>query len=146
MQMQTGKGKQPGIISIVRELGIFGLYTGLRATILRDVPFNAIYFTSYAYLKHYLQPDGDLSTVEYLFAGTLAGSLAAAVDTPADTIKTRLQNGKYNYKGVADAFVTICKEEGPSALLKGVLPRVLIISPLFGITFTAFEYLKHIFS
>lgn len=37
--------------SVVKELGLFGLYKGARACLLRDVPFSAIYFPSYAHTK-----------------------------------------------------------------------------------------------
>ncbi|RKO89326.1 mitochondrial carrier domain-containing protein, partial [Blyttiomyces helicus] len=36
---------------IVRQLGIFGLYRGVGACLLRDIPFSAIYFPTYAHLK-----------------------------------------------------------------------------------------------
>ena len=38
-------------LSVVRELGLFGLYKGARACLLRDVPFSAIYFPTYAHTK-----------------------------------------------------------------------------------------------
>lgn len=38
-------------LSVVRELGLFGLYKGARACLLRDVPFSAIYFPTYAHVK-----------------------------------------------------------------------------------------------
>lgn len=63
--------------------------------------------------------------------------VAAALDTPADTIKTRLQNGQGQYKGVRDAFVTIVRQEGWQTLFRGVMPRIMIIAPLFSITFGA---------
>jgi solute carrier family 25 (mitochondrial aspartate/glutamate transporter), member 12/13 len=37
--------------TVVKELGLFGLYKGARACLLRDVPFSAIYFPAYAHTK-----------------------------------------------------------------------------------------------
>lgn len=37
--------------AIVRQLGLVGLYKGVGACILRDVPFSGIYFPTYAHLK-----------------------------------------------------------------------------------------------
>ena len=34
-------------LQVIKELGIFGLYTGARACLLRDISFSAIYFTLY---------------------------------------------------------------------------------------------------
>ena len=38
-----------------------------------------------------------------------------------------------SYNGVADAFKTILKNEGPTAFFKGALCRMIVIAPLFGI-------------
>ena len=46
------EGASPrGAVHIVRQLGILGLYRGASACLLRDIPFSAIYFTSYSHLK-----------------------------------------------------------------------------------------------
>eukprot|EP01090_Pellita_catalonica_P002472 TRINITY_DN12047_c0_g1_i1.p1 TRINITY_DN12047_c0_g1~~TRINITY_DN12047_c0_g1_i1.p1 ORF type:complete len:438 (-),score=49.61 TRINITY_DN12047_c0_g1_i1:14-1327(-) len=146
MQMQKPGDEKKGIIRLIRELGFRGLYRGLPATFFRDVPFNALYFTSYAFFRNHLAgEDGSVGIKEHILGASGAGILAAALDTPADTIKTRLQSGKYNYTGFWNALTTILREEGASALLKGMLPRVLIISPLFAITFASFEVMKRIF-
>lgn len=43
--------KGVGAIQIVRELGFAGLYKGAGACLLRDIPFSAIYFPTYAKMK-----------------------------------------------------------------------------------------------
>ena len=71
MQLQTADGPKKSGIAIIKELGLRylyiyffflppilrGLYTGLPATLLRDVPFNAIYFSSYAAFKKMLKDE-----------------------------------------------------------------------------------------
>lgn len=44
-------GSKVRALSVVRSLGLFGLYKGARACLLRDVPFSAIYFPVYAHTK-----------------------------------------------------------------------------------------------
>ncbi|KAJ1553425.1 mitochondrial aspartate-glutamate transporter agc1, partial [Cladochytrium tenue] len=44
--------------TIVRGLGLFGLYKGVAACLLRDVPFSGIYFPVYAHLKTDLFHEG----------------------------------------------------------------------------------------
>ena len=66
------------------------------------------------------------------------GSISAAVVTPADVVKTRLQLlnkgvGEENYNGIVDAFKQILKMEGPSAFFKGAVARMIVLAPLFGI-------------
>ncbi len=38
-------------ITIVRQLGLLGLYKGVSACLLRDIPFSGIYFPVYSHLK-----------------------------------------------------------------------------------------------
>ena len=66
---------------------------GARACILRDAPFSAIYFPTYAHLKSGFadRETGATSFPYILLAATLAGIPSASLVTPADVIKTRLQ-------------------------------------------------------
>ena len=73
-------------------LGFFGLYKGVRACLLRDIPFCAIYFPAYAHLKPKFADDtGYNSPISLLVSGAIAGCPASLLVTPADVIKTRLQ-------------------------------------------------------
>lgn len=38
-------------ISIIRDLGFFGLYKGARACMMRDIVFSSIYFSTYSNVK-----------------------------------------------------------------------------------------------
>jgi len=138
-----------GAVHIVKQLGVLGLYRGASACLLRDIPFSAIYFPAYSHLKKDLFNEGyngkKLSFFETLGAAAAAGMPAAYLTTPADVVKTRLQvearKGQTTYKGLGDAFIKIYREEGPKALFKGGLARVLRSSPQFGFTLVAYEYL-----
>lgn len=139
-------------IWIVRNLGLFGLYKGASACLLRDVPFSAIYFPAYAHLKKDLfgeGPNKQLSVLELLTAGAIAGMPAAYFTTPCDVIKTRLQTearaGQTSYSGLRHAAVTIFKEEGFKAFFKGGPARILRSSPQFGCTLAAYEVLHDLF-
>jgi len=70
-----------------------GLYKGASACLLRDIPFSAIYFPTYAHIKKAMgeTPENKLSGYKLLLSGALAGMPAAYFCTPADVIKTRLQ-------------------------------------------------------
>lgn len=136
---------------IVRELGLTGLYKGASACLLRDVPFSAIYFPSYAHLKKDFFGEGPnkrLRTWELLLAGAIAGIPAAYLTTPCDVIKTRLQvqarEGETVYTGLRDAASKIMKEEGFPAFFKGGPARILRSSPQFGCTLAAYEVLKRL--
>jgi len=50
--------------------------------------------------------------------------------------------GKERYGTMVNAFRTIVREEGVGALYKGVVPRMVVVGPLFAITLLAFEAQK----
>nr|QKK35448.1 mitochondrial Agc1 [Starmerella bombicola] len=146
----VGHVKQSAV-HIVRQLGLVGLYKGASACLLRDVPFSAIYFPSYAHLKKDLFKEGPskrLNAWELLTAGAIAGIPAAYLTTPCDVIKTRLQvearKGETSYSGLRHAATTIWKEEGFAAFFKGGPARIFRSSPQFGCTLAAYEVLKRL--
>ena len=134
---------------IVKSLGVFGLYKGATACLMRDIPFSAIYFPTYAHLKKdYFgeSPTHSLGILQLLTAGAIAGMPAAYLTTPADVIKTRLQvearKGETRYRNIPHAFRTILAEEGFRALYKGGPARIFRSSPQFGATLAAYEFLQ----
>ncbi|CCF56502.1 hypothetical protein KAFR_0B02040 [Kazachstania africana CBS 2517] len=149
-------GKANGL-HIIKKLGFPGLYRGITACLMRDVPFSAIYFPTYAHLKKdifHFDPNKPgkrkrLKTWELLTAGALAGMPAAFLTTPLDVIKTRLQiepkHGETRYTGIFHAFKTILREENFRSFFKGGGARVLRSSPQFGFTLAAYELFKNIF-
>ncbi|KAJ2910803.1 mitochondrial aspartate-glutamate transporter agc1 [Coemansia aciculifera] len=132
-------------LTIVKELGLLGLYKGASACLLRDIPFSAIYFSCYSHIKKDIFREGErrLGMIDLLLAGALAGMPAAYLATPADVIKTRLQvvakKGETVYTGLLDAARKIYKEEGFKAFFKGGPARVLRSSPQFGTTLMFYE-------
>jgi len=134
---------------VVKDLGFLGLYRGAAACLLRDVPFSAIYFPSYAACKSTLASRRDsnrASLTDLLVAGTAAAVPAALFTTPADVIRVRLQavaqrpgSGEPNYTGMRDCATQIYETEGPRGFFRGSGPRVLRTAPQFGITLLAYE-------
>ncbi|KAK5715631.1 mitochondrial aspartate-glutamate transporter agc1 [Elasticomyces elasticus] len=134
---------------IVRHLGLLGLYKGASACMLRDAPFSAIYFPTYAHLKRDFfgeSPTKKLGVLQLLTAGAIAGMPAAYLTTPADVIKTRLQvearKGESSYNGIRDAARSIYRDEGAKAFFKGGPARILRSSPQFGFTLAGYEVLQ----
>ena len=134
---------------IVRHLGLVGLYKGVSACLLRDVPFSAIYFPTYSHLKRdYFgeTPTQPLSVLQLLTAGAIAGMPAAYLTTPCDVIKTRLQvearKGETSYTGLRHAARTVWREEGFRAFFKGGPARIMRSSPQFGFTLAGYELLQ----
>lgn len=148
-------------LQVVRELGLRGLYKGVGACLLRDVPFSAIYFPTYAHLKQGFVDRNNkngvshgshenVSTLELLTAGAIAGMPAAFLTTPCDVVKTRLQmerkKGDIIYRNIWDATKKIYFNEGLSAFFKGGPARVFRSSPQFGFTLASYEVLQRVAS
>ncbi|XP_020796335.1 solute carrier family 25 member 55a [Boleophthalmus pectinirostris] len=125
---------------LLQTQGIQGLYKGLGATLMRDVPFSIVYFPLFANLNRLGRPSAEESSPFYwaFLSGCVAGSCAAVAVNPCDVVKTRLQSlnkgtSEESYNGVMDCISKIMRKEGPSAFLKGAGCRALVIAPLFGI-------------
>lgn len=136
--------------TVIKDLGIRGLYKGSRACFLRDIPFSAIYFPTYAHCKlKFADEMGHNGPGSLLVSAMIAGVPAAYLVTPADVIKTRLQvaarQGQTTYSGVMDAFRKIWKEEGGKAFWKGGPARVFRSAPQFGFTLLTYEILQRLF-
>uniref|UniRef100_A0A0R3RR89 Mitochondrial glutamate carrier 1 n=1 Tax=Elaeophora elaphi TaxID=1147741 RepID=A0A0R3RR89_9BILA len=131
-------------IDLLRERGIFGLYKGIAPTMARDVSFSVVYFPLFAFLDSLVSmifhSDGSGDTVFYasFCAGLTAGAFGSFAVTPLDVIKTRMQlinrgENETEYRNIYDAFTKILRHEGPRALFKGAVCRMLVMAPLFGI-------------
>jgi len=74
--------------TLIRQLGVTGMYTGVLSTLARDVPFSMIYFSLYAQTKAMLldqqQPGAPPQSlgIKPFLAGAIAGTAAAAITCP----------------------------------------------------------------
>lgn len=132
-------------MDVVKSLGLKGLYRGTLATLARDVPFSFVFFPAVSVMKATLTPANQQTPFSAVFAsGVVSGAIAAAVVTPMDVIKTKLQvipkSGDRAYTGMLDCYQHVLKTDGVKGLFRGVVPRVLIVSPLFAITVLVYEF------
>ncbi|KAF6146369.1 hypothetical protein GIB67_020463, partial [Kingdonia uniflora] len=147
-RMQTGQfASAPDAVRlIISKEGFKGFYAGYGSFLLRDLPFDALQFCLYEQIRlgYKLAAKRDLNDPENAIIGAFAGALTGAITTPLDVIKTRLmvQGPANQYKGIFDCVQTIVREEGSSALLKGIGPRVLWIGIGGSIFFGVLERAK----
>ena len=64
------------------------MYTGIKQTILREMIASSIYFGTYYSMRD--------NNVPVYISGATAGVLSWIISFPIDTIKCRIQSGKYN--------------------------------------------------
>lgn len=146
-QVAVGPSK---IMPIVRSLGIKGLYRGYTACMCRDLTFGGVYFPMYEILRSKISNQMGVDSskpplIVSLLAGTIAGIPAAALSTPADVIKTRMQAGGALSSASFFNAARSVSAEGPATLFAGMGPRVLRLSPQFGVILISFETMKRCF-
>ncbi|XP_062871174.1 solute carrier family 25 member 55b [Trichomycterus rosablanca] len=82
--------RRPSALQITQDLlrshGVQGLYKGLTATLIRDVPFSIIYFPLFSHLNQLGKAPGDESAPFYwsFISGCAAGCTAAVAVSPCD--------------------------------------------------------------
>lgn len=171
-----GGGSAGGLVvelqNVVRNEGILSLYRGLSPTLMRDVPFSAVYWYCIEGFRT-IWGDAPVSSMEQaahaLINGSVAGMIAAATTTPLDVIKTRNQltlpvelidsavcdhQGAIVYQsrpgpthpGSIATMKQILSEEGVSGLWRGNQARMIKVAPACGIMLSSYEIGKRILS
>ncbi|BEJ04400.1 hypothetical protein CcaverHIS641_0202170 [Cutaneotrichosporon cavernicola] len=135
--------------TVYRNEGIAAFYVSYPTTLTMTVPFTAVQFSAYEWLKGVLNPGGAYSPMTHVTAGGIAGGLAAAVTTPLDVAKTLLQTRGSsddprirNARGMGEALRIIVERDGWNGLRRGMLPRVLTVAPSTAISWLSYEFFK----
>uniref|UniRef100_A0A0R0KZK7 Uncharacterized protein n=1 Tax=Glycine max TaxID=3847 RepID=A0A0R0KZK7_SOYBN len=113
-------------------------------------PFSLSLVPSYdrAKQRYARNREGKLSPGLHLASAAEAGAIVSFFTNPVWLVKTRLQlqtplHQTRPYSGVYDAFRTIMREEGFSALYRGIVPGLFLVSH-GAIQFTAYEELRKV--
>lgn len=146
---------------IVQREGFFSLYKGLTAVYMGIIPKMAIRFLTFEQYREALQKtvgppaNGAEYSTSVNFTAGLASGLTEAVliVTPAEVCKIRMQS-QYNslvdpsqlarrkYTNVIQTAVVIVREEGISALYKGLVPTMLRQGCNQAVNFTTYNIFK----
>ncbi|XP_076130947.1 solute carrier family 25 member 45 [Alosa pseudoharengus] len=139
------RGPMHCVSMILREEGARGLFRGMWALALRDVPCYGLYFLPYELTVRMLtDKDRKPGTFAVLMAGGVAGVVTWAFATPMDVVKARLQMvgaGGRVYRGVLHCIAVSAREEGMRVFFKGLLLNSLRAFPVNAVTFLSYESL-----
>lgn len=131
--------------------GLAAFYVSYPTTLTMSVPFTAVQFSTYEWIKTILNPDGSYSPLTHCISGGLAGGIAAAVTTPLDVAKTLLQTRGSssderirNARGMGEALRIIRDRDGLKGLRRGMLPRVLTVAPSTAISWMSYEFFSEL--
>ncbi|GMI94043.1 folate transporter 1 [Hibiscus trionum] len=146
----TYKNTAHAIFTITRLEGLKGLYAGFLPAVLGSTVSWGLYFFFYGRAKQRYSKNREekLSSGLHLASAAEAGALVSLCTNPIWLIKTRLQlqnplNQNRRYAGIYDALRTILREEGWTALYKGLGPGLLMVSH-GAIQFTTYEELRRV--
>jgi solute carrier family 25 protein 39/40 len=171
-RMQAAQSSQKNVLRdtvrdmrvMVSEQGVTSMWRGLTLTLWRDVPFSALYWWGYEFIRKRLdesrarqspsQSGEPLShaalMMDSFLAGATAGAVSAFVTTPFDVGKTRQQTvmdkltqeqrrntpeGKSMPRFIWHIYTT----EGTAGLFKGWTARCLKIAPGCAIMISSYE-------
>lgn len=146
------------IRSAVAQDGLLSLWRGWGPTVLRDVPFSALYWFNYELVKaelceRYGIPQANLSIS--FTSGAVSGAIAAILTLPFDVVKTRrqIQLGEMDSLGASlkkpSSTWQIMKEIqtslGYRGLFAGFMPRVIKVAPACAVMISTYEFGKAFF-
>ncbi|KAI9347937.1 mitochondrial carrier domain-containing protein [Zopfochytrium polystomum] len=135
IRMQTNTGKPDllkTLVGVVRTEGVFALYSGLSASLLRQATYSTARFAVNDYIKAKLGTDkkGRTSLAKSMTAAVLGGIAGGIIGTPADITNIRMQDDgrlpvaqRRGYKNAFDGLIRISREEGFAALFRGWAPN-----------------------
>ncbi|KAG1724771.1 solute carrier family 25 member 38 [Suillus lakei] len=144
---------------ILRNEGIKGLWTGTSATLVRNVPGVALYFTSLTYLRSIMakspyfsahqRHDRDnsktvlpkLSSQGNLIAGATARVGVGFILNPFSILKARFESELHAYRSLSGSLLSIARM-GPPELMRGFVASSLRDAPYAGLFVVIYESIK----
>jgi len=108
--------------------GVLGLYNGFGISVAGIIPYRGVYFGLYDTAREmnpYKKDTGIMGVCSKFAIAQTVAITAGYASYPFDTIRRRLQmqserpKEEWTYKGTADCFSKILKEEGAAAFFKG---------------------------
>eukprot|EP00580_Thalassiosira_gravida_P014311 CAMPEP_0201682184 /NCGR_PEP_ID=MMETSP0494-20130426/51479_1 /ASSEMBLY_ACC=CAM_ASM_000839 /TAXON_ID=420259 /ORGANISM="Thalassiosira gravida, Strain GMp14c1" /LENGTH=335 /DNA_ID=CAMNT_0048165941 /DNA_START=603 /DNA_END=1609 /DNA_ORIENTATION=+ len=129
----VGKRQFEGLADCLKKTvassGVGGLYNGIGVSVVGIIPYRGVYFGLFdtlSGLNPYQKDTNNFTRAGSKFAcAQTSAILAGYASYPFDTVRRRLQmqsekpESEWAYKGTADCFGKIMKDEGTSALFKG---------------------------
>lgn len=143
-RLQTASARQ-GLLGTLagaaRSDGISGIYTGLTASLLRQMTYSVTRFGVYDYLKAQIKPtvtykngkrEERISPWAVAGAASAAGAIGGIAGNPADIVLVRMTSDinkkpaeRYNYSNALAGLYRMVKSEGIPSLFRGVAPNTV---------------------
>ncbi|KJH44373.1 hypothetical protein DICVIV_09613 [Dictyocaulus viviparus] len=154
MQVHSTRTNNLGVVSSLHLLhaegGMKSFWRGNGINVIKIAPESAIKFMAYEQCKRMIQKykdDGELTIIERLCAGSVAGAISQTSIYPMEVLKTRLALRKTGQldNGLFHFTHKMYKKEGLVCFYKGYVPNLLGIIPYAGIDLAIYETLKKLY-
>jgi len=153
-----------GMLDCIRKIhaeegGVTALYRGATPTVLGVIPYAAINFSTYEFLKVAVlawealcNADGEPTAATRLGCGAVAGSIGQTVVYPLDTVRRRMQMHVVETAS-ADAarwrgpewlriLFRIARTEGMRGVFRGITINYIRVVPMVSVSFASYDLLK----
>jgi len=132
--------------------GLRGMFKGNGAYCLKVAPSRGTQFLVYEFVKRKMllagvglaagASAGSLHAGSRLFAGGIAGMVAASIVYPLEVVKTMLTLYPDKFKSIPDALSEVYRNSGITGLYRGLGPTLIAMFPYVGVEFMVYETLK----
>jgi dicarboxylate transporter 10 len=113
---------------VIKSDGFLGLYSGITASLLRQLTYSTVRFGIYEEMKQRSSPDASFSLLCTMAA--VSGFAGGVVGNFADVLNVRMQNDaalplykRRNYKSALNGLIRMTREEGVRSWFRGWLPN-----------------------
>lgn len=155
-QVQSTSGMQPvqytsisqAFRQIVRSEGVLALWKGNLSAIGMYVPWGSIQFATFHGARRFFWPNtptSELSTLQTLTCGSLAGLMCTLATYPLDFLRTRMavqQNSTPLASPIRAVIKQATADRGVRGLYVGLAPAIVGQLPYTALSFTVYHGLK----
>nr|XP_012135594.1 PREDICTED: solute carrier family 25 member 36-A isoform X5 [Megachile rotundata] len=137
--------RQSGILGFYK--GIVASYVGISETVIHFVIYEAVK----AWLATYRIPTIDdrktlRDFLEFMAAGSFSKTIASTIAYPHEVARTRLREEGTKYQAFWQTLRTVCAEEGPQGLYRGLGTHLIRQIPNTAIIMATYEAVVYLLS
>ncbi|ODO08671.1 mitochondrial dicarboxylate carrier [Cryptococcus wingfieldii CBS 7118] len=136
---------------VVKHDGVRGLYTGLTASIFRQMTYSVTRLGVYDLMKNQMSNNGQkkLTTGDMVICASTAGALGGVAGNPADIILVRMVadptkplEHQLHYRNAIHGLYKMVANEGPASLARGLAPNTIRATLMNASQLVSYDFFK----
>lgn len=151
LQRGVYKNLMDALLKICQEEGPKELYRGLTPSLIGVVPYAAINYFAYDFLRKLykkLSKQDQVGNLPTLLIGSAAGAFSSASTFPLEVARKQMQvgalTGRIAYDNLFHALSSVLEKHGPGGLYRGLGASCIKLIPAAGISFMCYEACKRV--